>query len=712
MPSPPMSGLPLRGYQLAMARTAWVALVVLVLVLFVTGIAARYNQLLSLSPATDRALLQLNPEEGRALRQLGLSQNLYAAYLTLLETIFTTVFAIIGGVIFRRSNDGWVMFVAFTLVIVGATLTPIMDTLATARPAWRLPITYLQLLGPGCLLIFLYLFPDGRFVPRWTRWLAIGWAVWLVTVPLLPERPSVTPGVNQQDVMTLGWIATGVLAQIYRYRRVSNSIQRQQSKRTVLGLAIAVMAGLLHLLLLALAPPGLSNVLLNLIFAPIFVFSLLVVPLSIAFSILRYRLWDIEVVIQRAVIYGALTGAVILVYVIIVGGLSVVFQVRGNLFVSLLATGLIALMFQPLRERLQRAVNRLLYGDRDDPYAVLSRLGRQLEATLAPEAVLPALVETISQTLKLPYVAIALQPANGSEPEIATAYGLPTGSAVRLPLTYQSEHVGELLIAPRAPDEAFTPAEHRLLTDIAHQAGVAVHAMRLTADLQRSRERLVTAREEERRRIRRDLHDGLGPALAIHSLKVGSARSLLTRHLPMLSNMGSVGQDIATADSGLAELERDIASALTDIRRLVYDLRPPTLDELGLVAAIRESAARYAPTTTHNPDTLRITVDAPERLSPLPAAVEVAAFRITQEALTNVVRYAQARTCLIRLTLEDGLWVEVTDDGVGLSATRNEHRAGVGLASIRERADELGGTCVIESPPTGGTRVRARLPLG
>jgi len=303
-------------------------------------------------------------------------------------------------------------------------------------------------------------------------------------------------------------------------------------------------------------------------------------------------------------------------------------------------------------------------------------------------AVLPTLAETIAQTLKLPYVAIALQHASGNELEIAAAYGLPTSSAVRLPLTYQSERVGELLIAPRAPDEAFTPAEHRLLTDIAHQAGMAAHAVRLTADLQHSRERLVTAREEERRRLRRDLHDGLGPALAAHTLKVGSARALLAR-------------DPATAEKLLTELERDIEAALSDIRRLVYDLRPPALDELGLVGAIRESGAR------HHRDSLRVSVEAQAMLPALPAAVEVAAYRITQEALTNVVRHAQAHTCFIALTFNGELSLEIRDDGVGLA---EDHHAGVGLTSMRERAAELGGTCVIEALPIGGTRILAQLP--
>jgi signal transduction histidine kinase len=165
-------------------------------------------------------------------------------------------------------------------------------------------------------------------------------------------------------------------------------------------------------------------------------------------------------------------------------------------------------------------------------------------------------------------------------------------------------------------------------------------------------------------------------------------------------------QDPGGADALLAELEDDMEVALADLRRLVYDLRPPTLDQLGLVGAIRDAAERYEPRLTANGP--RISIHAPNELSPLPAAVEVAAYRIVQEALTNVVRHARAGHCTVRLTSGDELELEITDDGVGLPA---DHRSGVGLNSMRERAEELGGTCVIEPAPSGGTRVLARLPL-
>jgi signal transduction histidine kinase len=273
--------------------------------------------------------------------------------------------------------------------------------------------------------------------------------------------------------------------------------------------------------------------------------------------------------------------------------------------------------------------------------------------------------------------------------EIAAAYGRPTGDPVHLPLVYQAETVGALLVAPRAPGESFTPAEQRLLEDIAQQAGVAAHTVRLTADLQRSRERLITAREEERRRLRRDLHDGLGPQLASLTLTIAAARELLR-------------QDVDAADRLLQELAIHTQTAIADIRRVVYALRPPALDDLGLLLALREQAAHYSRVG------LQITIDGPDHLPPLPAAVEVAAYRIVQEALTNVVRHARAQSCAVSLTLSDALDVEISDDGVGLPLAR---RAGVGLTSMRERTEELGGTCEIESTSGRGTCIRVRLPL-
>jgi signal transduction histidine kinase len=381
---------------------------------------------------------------------------------------------------------------------------------------------------------------------------------------------------------------------------------------------------------------------------------------------------------------------------LVVGGLGVLLQVRGNLIVSLLATGLAAVLFQPLRNRLQRGVNHLMHGERDEPYKVLSRLGEHLESTLSPDAVLPTVVQTVKEALKLPYVAIELE--RDATFETVASAGEPAQDPQRLPLVYGGATVGRLVVRPRAGDAAFTAADKHLLGDLAHQIGVAAHAVRLTdealrlsADLQRSRERLVTTREEERRRLHRDLHDGLGPMLGSLALKLDVAGDMLER-------------DPAAARVLLGGLKTQTQSAVADIRRLVYALRPPALDDLGLLGAISETAAQY----TNNG--LRVSVEAPGRLPPLPAAVEVAAYRIVQEALTNVVRHAEASECAIRLVEREAdrtLRLEIRDDGCGLPPERGR---GVGVASMRERAAELGGECVVESLSAGGTRVRASLP--
>ncbi len=395
--------------------------------------------------------------------------------------------------------------------------------------------------------------------------------------------------------------------------------------------------------------------------------------------------------------YIAFTAIVIGVYVLVVVSFGVVFQASGNFLVSLLATGLVAVLFQPLRDRLQRAVNHLMYGERDDPHSVFVRLGRRLEATLSPDAVLPVIVETVAQALKLPYVAISLK--RDEQFTIPASYGVcrENETLLRLPLISQSEHMGELLLAPRGLSAPFTPADRVLLQDLTRHIGVALHAVRLTTDLQRlagelqhSRTQLVTTREEERRRLRRDLHDGLGSALTSVTFQLDAANNLLDR-------------DPAAVKMLLKDLKAQTQASIADIRRLVYNLRPPILDEWGLVAALREQVAQY------QLNNVRVIVDAPESLPPLPAAVEVAAYRIALEALANVIRHAQATRCTICLAVcDDALAVEVQDNGKGLPS---DYHAGVGISAMRERAAELGGSCVIEDVATGGTRVYARLPL-
>jgi signal transduction histidine kinase len=252
---------------------------------------------------------------------------------------------------------------------------------------------------------------------------------------------------------------------------------------------------------------------------------------------------------------------------------------------------------------------------------------------------------------------------------------------------YRGDRVGELLLCPRRGEAAFSKADRRLLEDLARQAGVVAYAVRAANEIRRARERLVVAREEERRRLRRDLHDGLGPSLASMALMADAALNLFRENPDRTAEL-------------LQEVSSEAKAATWEVRRLVYQLRPPALDELGLVGALHEHVERCRAG-------MNISISAPASLEPMPAAVEVAAYRIVQEAVTNVVRHSRAQWCEVKLTANGQLLIEVADDGCGIGTAR----LGVGLTSMRERAEELGGMCSVEPRTAGGTLVRAKLPL-
>ena len=693
------SALPdLQGYWLWLARVIWVLIALICISLFMLGTVAQYDRMRE--PCGDAPLEdQPNcwPTEN-ALKELGLTWNDLANFYTPIATVATLPLILIGCLVFWRKS-GNTMGLLFSVVLVTAGSTAVnpylLGDLLHEYPDLRMPVVFLSFLGNMTPAIFLCLFPDGHFVPRWTRWLLILWA-----------SHTLYNSISRSFVHNLIWnkflgpsliilmMVAGIYAIIFRYRHDAGPIQRQQIKWVIVAIVVVNIFQIGFNILWHFRQPGFYDLFIFMVYSPLYYLAILFAAVCIGISISRYRLWDIDFLINRTLVYSLLTAIVVGIYVIVVGILGTAIQERSNLLISILATGLVAVLVQPLRDRLQRGINRLMYGERDDPVTVLSRLGQRLEATIAPEAVLPALTETIAQTLKLPYAAITW--GADHEGEVAAAHGQPAGELTHLPLTHQGETIGQLVVAPRAPGEAFSPADHHLLKNIAHQAGMAVHAVSLTVDLQRSRQRLITAREEERRRLRRDLHDGLGPNLASQGLKLAAVKQLLKN-------------DPASATPLLDQVMAQNQSTVDEVRRLVYGLSPPALDELGLVAAIRG----YVAGMDGNPS-LRIEItEPPAGLPPLTAAVEVAAYRIVLEALTNVIRHAQAQRCVIRFSLNQKdsnytLQVEIQDDVIGLPSTR---RAGVGTRSMRERAEELGGTCDIESVMGSGTRVCVRVPL-
>jgi signal transduction histidine kinase len=662
-----VGGMRLHGHWLFLARVLWLAIFVFALVVFCANLLLVGN---------------------------------YGLLTTILLVANTSVWFAVALVLFwRKSNDRAILLISLVLVLTPGYLIPRYPGALVNDRVWWLPIDILVWLT-GTMLIFWYTFPDGRFVPNFTRWLALGWiAVSWLPIPIFgtthPWNYWLSP---LYALVRIAFYCSLALALMYRYQRRATLVQRQQIKWVVFASTIfigwVIVAEIAIFVIPSYFPElGFISQLYNHVNVITRCVSVLI-PLSFGIALLRYRLWDIDLIINRTLVYGVLTLSTVALYVLVVVGLGTLLQAQGNIGLALLATGLVAVLFQPLRTRLQRAVNHLMYGERDDPYRVISRLGQRLEATLATDAVLPTIVETVAQALKLPYAAITLQ--QGKEVLTAASYGSTRGELVRLPLVYQHEQVGELALAPRTPGERFSPADRALLEDVARQAGIAAHAVRLTADLkrltvdlQRERERLVTSREEERRRLRRDLHDGLGPQLASLTLKLETARNRLA-YDPLAQTL-------------LSDLTGRTQNAVADIRRLVYALRPPALDELGLLAALRELTLQYS-------DQVAMHLDAPTCLPELSAAVEVAIYRIAQEALTNVVRHAAAQHCDIRLVLDEPsgwLSLSVQDDGCGIPQGRS---VGVGLISMRERAEELGGTWTIEPMPTGGTHILVRLP--
>ena len=550
-------------------------------------------------------------------------------------------------------------------------------------------------------MVLLLVFPEGRLLSR--RFRPALWAA-LAFIPLSVAAFAFSPQNlgslfrnrhNPYVIPRLDWlfqtcevlaIVCGVVAGAgaavsvtVRWRR-ADRVGRQQLKWL-----LAVLPLWIGSLIAVLVFPATWSLALGLLAG-------ILMPIAIGIAVLRYRLYEIDILLNRAVLYGTLTAGMAGVYlavVVIAQSFRSVFGLKGSgLPVQVIATVLAASALWPLHDRVQRRVDRLFYGDRGVPYEALARLGRRVEEAADPETALSSVVKTIADSLRLPYAALELRLGDGWSP--AAAYGEASPQVVAFALTFQRETVGRLLVGTRSRNEQLGPDDERLLADLARQAGPAAHAVALRRALDVSRAGLVTAREEERRRLRRDLHDGLGPTLAGLTLGLDTAKARSASQ-PELQEL-------------LGKLKAETQRAVADVRRIVYGLRPPTLDEFGLVGSLREEVGRLQ----YEAPSLTISLDAPaEDLADLPAAVEVACYRIVTEALTNVTRHAHATHCSVRLRLNHGLDVNICDDGVGLP---EGWRAGVGIASMRERVTELGGDLVIEPSLPHGTRINAHLP--
>jgi signal transduction histidine kinase len=630
-------------------------------------------------------------EAGSILLAYGLSSQ-FAVFFVLASEILLTILCMgVAGVIFRYRSDDWLALLSaltITVVLVGLSLGVVENLgsrlYAGANPYW-LDAWYVFVFS--LMIVFFYLFPAGRFISAVTTGLALLLGIWMI-LGLLDRSllPWNLPR-SQFVPIVVFWTSTGVLALIYRYQR-SALFQREQIRWIVWG-AVASVIGIV----LQIFPPlftlnGSTRVIYDFLLYPLGQVFKALLPLSVAFAILRYHLWNIDLILNRVLVYGSLSVLTMLGYLATLFVLHVVFTGLSNPVISFLATGFVAFLFEPLRRRLQRAVNRWMYGERDDPYAVLSHLVKTLEGTLSTNEILPSLAETIRRSLKIPYVAIWLDEEE-KEKRVA-ASGKETTDLVSFSLAYQGEMIGRLDIAYRAPGEKFSQADFHLIENIAQQAGAAAQTVRLHTELVRSRARIVSEREDERLRIRRDLHDELGPMLAAQGLQLAAARQM-------------IHSKPESAEALLDDVIQQSQQTVTDIRRLVHGLRPPALDQLGLVEAIRDLARHHSTGLV-----MEISVPA-DGLPKLPAAVEVNAYRILLEAWNNALKHSQASCFLVTFqTDQDMLVLSIQDDGIGMP---NEFRSGVGLRSIRARAQEIGGELRVEPVQPHGTSITVKLPL-
>jgi signal transduction histidine kinase len=563
-----------------------------------------------------------------------------------------------------------------------AQYPPYLAELAETQPLKAFVGTIVTIPFPAGLLTLLFLFPDGRFVPGWTK-IPVLAALAVLIAGFLPSPGANSVGSGWLDAITLvGVLVIAVYSQVYRFRTTPDPVTRRQLRTSGVALAGALGAFVAFNVALDLGnldDPGFPPVLaVVFVLSPVFAIFSVFLGVVLAVSVVKHRLFDIEVAVNRSVVFIGLTVAVGALYAAVVGGAAAVFNVNANGLVAVVGAAAAAVAFQPIRSRMQRAANRLLYGQRDEPYSVVSQLARHMETAAGPDELPAAVVEAVTRGMKLPYATIVTD-----QGAVLAEAGAPTETRFSAPIVHGGLTIGYLKVAPW-PGTPLAARDKRLLSDLAVQAGAAIHAVGLRADLLRSRHDLVTAREEERRRIRRDLHDGLGPRLASLMMRIETARD----------------QEGTGSPEVLTDLAERVNGAIVDIRRLVYGLRPPALDDLGLTGALEQTAAQGSGATT-------VSVSS-AGLAALPAAVEVAAFRIAEEGITNAIRHSGASHCRVILQGERGLLkVSVEDNGRGIEFGAPP---GVGLRSMRDRAEELGGTFEV-SRTEPGTRVLAVLPI-
>jgi signal transduction histidine kinase len=651
-------------------------------------------------------------------------------------------FPIIGYVLATRQPDnaiGWVMLAmglfmglpigSYAIYAIhggpgGRDLGLVLQALD--QPGW-IPVVAI----PATFLLLL--FPDGHLPsPRW-RWFARILGVGLVfiflailvdpapieggTLPGEPNplgleflRPFLSFAYISILIIPIGAIGS-VLSLVLRFRR-STGIQRLQLRWLVTAASVvSVIYAVGILLSLGGVWTGGSETnpnpaWLNVI-QSVSVLSFALIPIAIGVSILRYRLFDIDVVINRALLFGALAVFVTLVYVAIVVGIGTLVGGRTDPVLSAAAAAVVALAFQPARRRGQRLADRLVYGKRATPYEVLSEFSERVGNAYATEELLPRMARALASGTGAARTDVwvrlgdrlrsdATWPEDGGPAEaipLASAQGRSTPSSMLEPVRHQGELLGALSIEKK-PGDAITATEEKLVRDLAAQAGLVMRNVALTEQLldhidqlRASRQRLVAAQDQERRRLERNLHDGAQQQLVALSVKLRLAEQLADR-------------DPAKVGELLASLQSEAGDALENLRDLARGIYPPLLADKGLVAALESQARKSA---------VPVTIEA-DGIGRYPQEAEAAVYFSCLEALQNVAKYASASHAIVSLSHGDGrLRFEVTDDGVGFEPTEASH--GSGLQGIADRLAALDGEVEISSTPGAGTTVTGELSL-
>jgi signal transduction histidine kinase len=569
-------------------------------------------------------------------------------------------------------------------------------------PGTNLALWFLNRFGavlPLSIAVLLLIFPTGRFLPGWLGRLGIlgvcGMVVSASLVVLtpasdIPDVADLPAGVDfnyltisplaaadvlrpVSGILTIAGFLIAMATAVLRYRRSSGA---DRDRMRWLVWAVLVMA-------LTLTAVGVADIG-SAVDAVIVAVAVLPVA-AMTVGVVRPTVVPVESLLVRTLVLGAVALSLLGVDLLVVTVLSHLFGDLGQRQLVAVVLLVTALGYGPLRQRLFRLVQAWILGSRGNRYDVMAGLAANLESIEDGPAQLEAVARAVADAFGVRYVAVEVDRPGGER--LTATFGDRPAEVRTLPITYRGSEVGRLVLPGRGLRSRLSSRDEKLLGDLVRQAATAARTSRLAEELQASRERLVNTREEERRRIRRDLHDGLGPAMAGVVYQLETAKLL-------------VDADPGAATAQLDAVRGHVQEIVADVRRLVHELRPPALDDLGLVGAVRQLAEHH-----HVPVEV-----AADDLGALPAAVEVAAYRIVAEALTNVARHARASSARVRIerTATD-LVVEVADDGVGIG---EDVQTGVGLLSVRERAAELGGRADVSCPPAGGTVVSAVLPLG